>query len=61
MRDEEHAEESRIRQFLEPGLEIAGNVTGAGIGLLLGGPAGAVIGAAVPTVVSRVLQEFMDP
>jgi hypothetical protein len=49
-------EARQLRVFLEPGSEIAGSLTGAGISLLVGGPPGAVLGAIVPALATRAIR-----
>ncbi len=51
-----HHDEQKIRGFIQPGSEIAGNVAGAAIGLLLAGPAGAVAGAATTPIVTNMIR-----
>ena len=53
--DRKTSEESgKIRDFLEPGSEIAAGVTATAIGFLAAGPPGAFLGAALGPVVTRV-------
>lgn len=63
IRDDQSDQNDSLRDFLEAGFDMTGGVTGAGIGLLVGGPAGAIAGAASGPVVTRMLRagalEFM--
>lgn len=49
-------DKDRIREFIEPGSEIAGNVAGAAIGLMTAGPVGALAGAACGPVITSVFK-----
>ena len=49
-------DKDRIREFVEPGSEIAGNVAGAAIGLMTAGPVGALAGAACGPVITSVFK-----
>lgn len=45
-------------QLVKAGLAIAGEVAGAGVGLLSAGPPGALVGAAAGAVLGQVAEEF---
>lgn len=47
--------ESKLTNFLEAGSEIAGSVVGTAVGLVTAGPAGAIAGAALGPVATRVI------
>lgn len=57
-------QDEKVRDIVETGTDIAGATTGAAIGLLTGGPPGALVGAAAGPVAARTLRalavEFRD-
>lgn len=48
----------KLKSIIEKGSEIGGNVTGAGIGLLIAGPIGAIGGAAVGPLVTQAFKKI---
>lgn len=56
--DDDELQEDAARSLVELGSAITGSVAGAGIGLVLGGPPGAIAGAAAGPAVSHVLHDF---
>ncbi len=49
-------ENDKLQRFIEPGSEIAGSVAGTALGLIAAGPTGAIVGAAVGPVVTRIFK-----
>ncbi|WP_440308881.1 hypothetical protein [Jatrophihabitans sp.] len=60
MEDDEYVGDSVGRKLLEAGSEIVGATSGAAIGMLVAGPAGALAGAAGGPVVQRAFRETVD-
>src|SRR4051794_11116728 len=50
--------QNRMKKILEAGAEIAGTTAGAGAGLVLAGPEGALAGAGLGAFLSAGLKEF---
>lgn len=57
---EEPLEEDRVAGLVDAGAEITGSVVGAGIGLIVAGPPGALGGAFLGPIVSRVTADFAN-
>jgi len=49
-------DKDKIRQFIEPGSEIAGNIAGTAIGLIVAGPPGAIGGAALGPAITHIFK-----
>ena len=50
--------EKALEELLDAGYEIAGNISGALIGLTVAGPIGAIIGATVPTIITNSFKKI---
>lgn len=49
-------EAHKAREFIEGGSEIAGGVAAAAVGLIAGGPPGALVGGAAGPIITRILR-----